>query len=103
MLWTEQPLTPAGVRPSLRTFTEAATLVVYVEPRTSSRVGTHVPPGFGFRWTIWSRGTLLAEGFTDSESSAKSAAEQEVDRVEDRIRTAVRALDIRNGKQGEVL
>jgi hypothetical protein len=57
-------------------------------------------PGFDHRWSIWMFGALLGEGFTDSESSARSACEQEADRVEWKIRDAVKGMDIRRRDTG---
>lgn len=57
-------------------------------------------PGFDHKWSIWMFGSLLGEGFTDDERAARVAAEQEADRVEYRIRDAVKLLDIRRRDGG---
>ncbi len=54
-------------------------------------------PGFDWRWSIWHAGTLLGEGFTDCPRAARSAADQEAERVTYRIRDAVKRMDIRAG------
>ena len=70
-------------------------LACYISPAGKRGPGGKYRPGFDHRWTIWFSGTLLAEGFTDDHFAARSACMQEVDRVDFRIREAIRAMDIR--------
>jgi hypothetical protein len=89
---TPEDFTPAG---NWRRVTDA-NLVIYIQNAGERGPRGHYRAGFDFRWTIWFHGTLLGEGFTDNHYAARSAAMQEVDRVEYRIREAIRAMDIRN-------
>lgn len=57
--------------------------------------GTAVAYWMVFRWTVWSYGTLLAEGFAEYESAAMFAADQALDNAEHAIREAIKRLDIR--------
>jgi hypothetical protein len=72
-------------------------LSLYVGPRgAANKECAMFPPEFTCRWTIWFFGALLGEGATPTPASAMSAAEQEADRVQFKIRERVKAMDIRN-------
>lgn len=90
-VWTEIPGSPEWLR-----VTRDLGLAIYISPAGTRGPGGKYRPGFDHRWTIWFSGTLLGEGFTDDHYAARSAALTEADRVDFRIREAIRAMDIRN-------
>jgi hypothetical protein len=71
-------------------------LSLYVGRAGKRGPGGTYRPGFDHRWTIWAYGTLLGEGFTDAIGAARGACEQEADRVEYRIRDAIKTMDVRH-------
>lgn len=74
-------------------------LSLYVGPRgKANQLCAQFPEHFVHRWTIWFFGTLLGEGACETPQAAMGKAEQEGDRVLQRIRDHVRTIDIRNNR-----
>jgi len=91
-IWNQIP----GTEEHVKWTDSVGSLALFVSPAGQLGPRGKYRPGFDFRWSIWRNGALLGEGFTDSLSSAKSAADQESGNVESRIRDAIRNMDIRN-------
>lgn len=89
-VWKEIPGSPEWLR-----VTRDLGLACYISPAGNRGPRGIYRPGFDHRWTIWFSGTLLAEGFTDDHFAARSACMAELDRVDFRIREAIRAMDCR--------